>query len=238
VFDRVAAAGQAFSAENWTNDYRYLNPALHRALDYYPVGALNRTLYAAGSSLLPFHARRTQRISAVNLAFIRAVLEIEGTDAFFDGMKGALRLQYLSQIDGLDVRVIRIVRDVRAFVRSKRKAGVKAADAAREWLYRQESAEAVLRRFTPENVLTIRYEQLAREYNREMGRIFEHLGLEPFTIPEEIDPREFHIFGNSMRLRGPIRIRFSEQWRDELPREDLDTALRIAGECNARLGYA
>jgi hypothetical protein len=98
IFRSVTKQGLEFGPDNWTNDYRCEHPLAHRLLtrdsSYGPVRAFQR--WAAYN--LPIHSARVRYVDRVNVAFVRAVLDVSGADVFFDTSKVPMRLSRLLQI--------------------------------------------------------------------------------------------------------------------------------------------
>lgn len=222
---------------HWANDYRYLNPiseSLFRPRFGQPVLQFVRTVASVAA---PSHRRKILRAHNANVAFVRAALECADAEVFFDTMKSPTRLYYLLQVPDFDVRVIRFVRDVRAFVRSKARKNVSVAEAAGQWVKHHESVDRLLGAVPKQKILTVRYEDLAHDPEGEMARIHEHVDVTPESLPSNVDPTNHHVLGNSMRLRGPFSVELNEKWRVELSDHTIARALRIAGQMNERYGY-
>lgn len=237
IFRRVQADGLEMSGDNWSNAYTYVNPVVHRLLDGFSHRRVWRGVQRAAEAALIFPRLHLRRVNAVNVSFLRAALDVDDADVFFDACKGAGRLNRLLELEELDVLVIRVSRDVRAFVRSARKRGQGAAEAAQEWVSHQRASDQVLSRVPQDRIMHLRYEDLASDPTGEMNRLFVHMGVEPFDIPELVDPAKYHVIGNSMRLRGPFRVQLSERWRDELTESESRIALQVGGEYQERFGY-
>ncbi|MBX3438000.1 MAG: sulfotransferase [Planctomycetaceae bacterium] len=237
VFARVTADGFEMSSENWSNGYTYVNPVWHRLFDGYSNRRWQRWVQSAAATALVFPRMQLRKVNAVNVSFIRSVLDVEHADVFFDASKGPGRLDKLLGVPEIDVRVIRVVRDVRAFVRSMKDKGLGATDAAHRWLAHQEASDQILARLPQDRAMTLRYEDLASDKDRCMDEIFAHLQVEPYRLPSEVNPENFHVIGNSMRLRGPFRVELNESWRDVITPEETQSALRVAGAYQERFGY-
>lgn len=238
VFDGVQQQGHQFDVLHWTNDYRYLHPWLHRVLSTYSQQPAVQLAQRAAQVLLPGHRAKIDRANRVNVALVRTVLNITGADVFFDTSKGVLRLHYLLQVPELDVRVVRLVRDVRAFVESARRRGRALDDAVDEWTSYHESMERLAGRLSPERLLTLRYEDLCREPDTWLKRLYRFMSVAEIEPPATIESGEHHVLGNRIRLNGTLRIRLDEKWRNSLAQDDQERILAMAGLLNERLGYA
>lgn len=238
VFEQVKQQGLEFGPDNWTNDYRCEHPLVHRLLtrdsSYLPV----RRFQAWSAHHLPVFRERIRRIDAVNVAFIRAVLDTKGAQVFFDTSKQALRLTRLLEIPELDVRVVTLVRDVRAYVASARRRGRSVTDAAEAWKCDQLAIRDVTRTLPGERTLLIRYEDLCRDVNGTLQRFWTFCGVPPVDPPATLLSSQHHVLGNNMRRSGAIAIRLDERWRQTLAAQEERNVLRIAGALNRQFGYA
>ncbi len=63
------------------------------------------------------------------------------------------------------------------------------------------------------------YESLCRHPERELGKVYEFVGIAPEPLPDDFKDHEHHILGNRMRLKSG-EIRLDERWRNDLAPED------------------
>lgn len=238
VFCKIKDEGILISFSNWTHAYSYLNPLLHRLLTIYPRGRIRRRFQRSMDQLLPLHKNRIKRIDHGNEAFLDALFSITNAEVLFDTSKGAYRLYRLLKNPNIDVRVIRIVRDVRAFVASKKRRGIPASEAAKIWQHNQVSLNHVCGLFDPERILFIRYEDLATDPAHYMQQIHEHLGLQTAETSLTVDPTQHHVIGNRIRTQGTMQIQLNEKWKTALTEREGTLALSIAGPINRQFGYS
>jgi hypothetical protein len=259
VTQDLRAAGFDFSLDRPGTDFAAVHsPALRRLLKPLHRGPALEALRDAALSLSRTwrgHLRRTQE---VNAALMRVVLARVGKRAIVDSSKIGGRLRYLLRNPALDVKVVRQVRDGRAvaltyldparFADSARpvrrgggRGGMRASvqpdmgAAAREWRRSQDEAEAVLRGLGPDRWIELRYEDLCRDPDAQLRRVFAFLGVPDAKIT--LRASEHHIIGNGMRLDDTREVRLDERWRDSLDASQLAVFDRVAGETNRRLGY-
>lgn len=238
VFRGVTEAGFELSPQQWSNDFRYRNALAHRLLSRYSANPALRVVQRAAAAVLPSHRARVHHVRRVNVAFVRTVLQVAQADVFFDTSKRAMRLHHLLQTPELDVRVVKLVRDVRGYAASaKRRGGESLEDAARTWRHDQVTFEEITRQLPPNRVMLLRYEDACSDPRTWLRRVYEFCGVESMDPPETVTTREHHVLGNSMRKRDTIRIRLDESWKGQLTPEEQSSALRIAGPIHARLGY-
>jgi hypothetical protein len=233
----VEERGLQFGANNWTNDYKYKNALLHKFFSTYPAQRLLRALQKIALCRLPFHNNRVAYANKVNLAFIQSALRLTGTEVFFDTSKALMRLSYLQEIPELDLKVVRVVRDVRAFANSYKSRGVAVEQAARHWRNYQLSADNLLQTVPSDRVLLMRYEDFCHDPHHWLRHLHTFFGVQPLDPPETIMPGEHHIIGNHMRLQKITAITANYSWQEKLTATEIARILRIAGDINARLGY-
>ena len=102
----ITSAGTSVFEAKGPHVQRLLSP-LYRGKAMETVRDLALALCKEWRTLL---ATSTQR----NMALIESLLEVTGAGVVIDSSKVALRLKYLLPIPGLDIRVIRVIRDGRA----------------------------------------------------------------------------------------------------------------------------
>jgi hypothetical protein len=156
---------------------------------------------------------------------------------FFDTSKRAMRLHHLLQTPELDVSVVRLVRDVRAYVWSAKKRGETVADAARTWRKDQDAFDTLVRRLPPERVMLLRYEDACGDPRTWLRRTYAFCGVTPIDPPEVVVSKEHHVLGNKMRMKDTIRIQLDESWRKGLSHAESVQALAVAGHHHSALGY-
>lgn len=210
----------------------------HRLITAEPHGPLFETARRAALRLLPATRREVERRLRINEALVRTVTELRGARTFVDASKRPGRLLLLSQIPSFDTRVIHLVRDGRGVARSTvRNLERTAEEGARSWAASVRSAEQVEKKLAAERWLTVRHEDLCRDPDAELGRIFRFLGVAPGFRVQDFRAGEHHIIGNRMRLSTASEIRLDERWKSELSREEIATVERIAGPELRRYGY-
>ena len=205
-------------------------------------------------SIYPVWAKRNREL-------ISSVSKIADVPFVADSSKIAIRLKYLRRVQGLRVKVLRLVRDGRAvaltyvdphnFADAKNPqlrggGGGEAAsphrelsmrDAAREWRRSNEEAEAAIRGLSSKDYLQITYENLCLRTAETMDRVFSFLEVEPSEAYREFRSAPHHIVGNGMRLDDSSEIIFDDRWRQQLSESDLATFEEVAGELNRQYGY-
>ena len=194
-----------------------------------------------------------------NLALVDSVRASANARYVVDSSKTAVRLKYLLQIEDLDVKVVRLVRDGRAVALTYMNASKYAdasdpglrgggsgkqvhdrlamADAAWLWKRSNQEAEEVLRMVPKDAQLRINYESLCLDTDVVIASINDFLGL-----PHNEDYKDFrsaphHVVGNGMRLDTSSEIRLDDRWKQALSEGELAEFEQVAGPMNAMYGY-
>jgi hypothetical protein len=195
-------------------------------------------LLQGAAGLLPGHRSRVDRVRRVNVEFIRTVLRAADAEVFFDTSKKAMRLHHLMETPELDVKVIKLVRDVRGYVSSAKKRGQSVEDAARSWRHVQETLDAVTRQLPPDRLMVLRYEDVCGDPRLWLKRVYAFCGVEAIEPPDVVVSQEHHVLGNNMRRSEKIQIRLDESWRSLLNDSEQQQVVAIAGTLHERFGYA
>jgi hypothetical protein len=262
VKEGMAARGYAFDIGDAGTDYRAVKSRYARRL----LGPLHRGMFLeslrdGALGICPTWRRQLPEIHRQNAALASTVSEITKAKVIVDSSKIPLRLKYLLRNTKLDIKVIRLIRDGRAvaltYMDPPRFADAKdpalrgggsggrrkdemlsMAQAAQQWRRCNEEAENILRCLDPSQCIEVRYEELCRDTEKILMRLFEFLGLDPSKRVQEFRAVEHHVVGNGMRLDTTSRISLDERWQLVLTEQELDIFDREAGEMNRRYGYA
>ena len=156
------------------------------------------------------------------------IAETYGVTHVVDSTKCPVRMNLLRDIRPSDISVILLVRDVRGVAHSCKKRGKDPVAAARQWTIFYQCTLRILER-SKQSYLLIRYEDLARDPLSERQRIATFIGKSNVDGQIDVDTRDHHLVGgNSMRYKGKLQIKPSEDWRDELPANLKQTILQTA----------
>lgn len=203
---------------------------------------------------------RVPEIMRANEIFVEVVLEYYHARLFVDKGNRALRLKHILRIPSFDVKVIRLIRDGRGValtykdparfadakdpeIRGGGNGGrgkserLSMAQGAHQWRRSNEEAEHVLRCLDKSQWIEVRYEELCKDIESTLDRLFKFLGLDPDSRARDFRSIEHHILGNGMRLDRTSEISLDERWKSVLSEEDLRIFERIAGKINRRYGY-
>jgi hypothetical protein len=137
-----------------------------------------------------------------------------------------------------DVRIIYMIRDGRGMCNSFMKHyNAPMPAAVEEWRRTHAECAALRLRAPAERWLVLKYEDLCRQPDTELQRVFAFLGVDPRATRQDLRGMTHHILGNAMRLQNTSEIRLDEKWRTELSPADLAQFERAGGALNRSLGY-
>jgi len=264
VKEGMAARGFEFDIADAGTDYQAAKSRYARRL----LGPLHRgkfleSLRGVALGICPTWRRQLPEIQGRNVALISTIAEITGAKVVTDSSKTAVRLKYLLRNPELDIKVVRLIRDGRGVALTymdpagfadardpdlrgggggsggqREHKRLAMAQAAHQWRRCNEEAEHVLRRLDKLRWIDVRYEDLCKDTENTLGRLFEFLGLDPNKRVHDFRAVEHHVVGNGMRLDTTSRISLDERWRSVLTEEELRVFDREAGEMNRRYGYS
>ena len=137
----------------------------------------------------------------------------------------------------LDIKFIRIVRDVRSFVSSYKLKGKSVVDAVKVWTNYQLRANYLIQSLPEQNVFLIRYEDLYQDPRVSWASLCRFLEVDVCEAPDVFIPKEHHITGNKIRLQAQLTIHPIERWTTILSDEEMALTLRHAGHLNEQFGY-
>jgi hypothetical protein len=261
VSQEMARKGYAYKVtEAGTHIRSGMSPYARRLLTPLHRGPLFEMARDCALALSPTWRRRYPEIQGRNAALAATILELTGRKALVDSSKIGLRLKYLLRTPGIDVKVVRLVRDGRGValtytdparfadaVNPELKGGGSGGDrahqrltiaqAAREWRRSTEEAEHLMRKLGPDRVIEIRYEDLCRRPQETLRPVLEFVGVDPDALSLDFRSTEHHIVGNGMRLDTTTTIEMDERWRTALTPQDLTVFDEVAGGLRRRLGY-
>ena len=238
VTDVLGRRGDSFDVGDFGTHFRArLDSLVDRSLRAPVNGPVFERARNVGLRVLPGARRQLTRILDRNRALIDVVLELQGASRFLDSSKDPVRLNYLSRSGYWDIKTIHIVRDGRGTSNSYlRQVGTMEA-AARQWRREFEECERQLSRLPAASWTRVHYEDLCRDVEGVLDRLFGFLGLDGSAATRDFRSAEHHILGNYMRLRSTREITLDEKWRGTLTPEQLRAFDRIGGDLNRRYGY-
>ncbi len=199
---------------------------------------------------------RFQRYAEATRELFRAISAVSGKPIVVDSSKLVNRAFVLSHIDGIDLTVIHLVRDVRGFVWSLRKrftkdakAGVEADIASRpvwrsamRWLVVNRRADWVRSQLPRDRSVVVRYEDLIACPRDTLGRIGVVLGADLDDVGVKVESSAplsvgHTIAGNRLRMSGSVTLALDEEWRRKMPATGRWLARGIGAPLMSRYGY-
>ena len=233
VFDEVTSQGVTWTPRQWAmmfQDNKLLRNWFYRS-HAHPVKEGLRRMF------MPILGPHNRRMGQQNVMGANAILNASGKSIFADASKSANRLELLLKVPDFDVRIIWLVRDVRAFVSSLRRRGFDLEGSAERWRKTLQVMERVYERAPFDNKMILKYEDLTANPKKVMNEVFDFAGVEQFEIPEDYKAPEHHIIGHKSRLNPARPIVNIEKWREKLTPEEQELAIRIGGPKMEEFGY-
>jgi hypothetical protein len=233
-------AGGAEAAELWR-----LQAAVERSRNWLGLSAdppRPRDDFAA-------YGRRT-------VALLRAIRGTAGRPLLVDSSKLPPRALALSRLEGIDLRAVHLVRDGRGVAWSLRRSlpadpalgvarpirGKPVLRTALRWVFVNHLAERVARRLGPERVRRVRYEDFATDPGQALAALGELQGVDFGELGRRAARGDelaigHAVAGNRLRMKGSVRLRFDESWKEKLAPRDEALFRLVAGRTLRRYGY-
>ena len=238
---RIRQLGSDFELDDWGTRFElFRNIYLQRIATRPLKSDLLESLRAGVVNALPGVAAKKRTVAERNLHFAQATLELSGKKLFVDAQKDAARIRFLAEIDGIDLRVVHLVRDARAGAASYMKHNPKndAQRGAQRWRNANRTAHYARRHLSDDRWMLLRYDDLCADPQGTVDRIASFAGLEPAPLPSDFYSVEHHIVGNSMRLGGSSEIRPDQSWKQRLSEAEVKKIGAVAGADNRAFGFA
>jgi hypothetical protein len=239
VAEYMASCGQKFDPGNFDTKFRLDEPAGHLLHVSLPCRALE-DLRDKVIMTMPSVRLRVEYLLERNKCLAHAILAASGKSIFFDASKTPELIRFLLADRSVNLRVVHLVRDVRAvsFSRQKNQGALDWSQTVAKWIRMNRSIERQLTRLPRERWIRIRYEDLCSSTQTTMSRFFSFCGARSFQVPTSLEFGDHHIVGNRMRLSRVSEIRVDDKWRRELRRDQRMLASRLAARYQARYGYS
>lgn len=162
-----------------------------------------------------------------------------GADFVVDSSKVYTKAVGLSKLAPDRVKVILLIRDGRAVYYSMRKRNFERKFSLDSWYTHFRRALPLIERHVPAgNVLTVKYEDLATDPEKELRRICAFAGIDFEPAMLDMNSKVHHnVNGNNMRFSRSADIRLDSSWQTRL--DDAERAFfeTRAGWLNRKLGY-
>ncbi|MBZ5567602.1 MAG: sulfotransferase [Acidobacteriia bacterium] len=261
VTEEMLRRGFSFDITRAGTDFRSgATPYVRRLLRPLHRGALLEFVRDGALALSPTWRAGCPGVQARIAALVDCLEVRSGKRVIVDSSKVALRLKYLLRNPQLEVRAIRLVRDGRGVALTytdparfadaadprlrgggaggnRESERLSMAEAAFEWRRSNQEAEAVLQGVRASDWTQVRYEDLCREPEPVLEKLFRFVGVAPVKALDSFRLLEQHVIGNGMRLDSVREVRLDERWKSSLSADDLAVFDRVAGKMNRSLGY-
>jgi len=226
--------------------------ALHRA-----VVRQRHVALLVAPELSRTYRRRLRAYAAVVQRLYRAIRAVSGASLIVDSTKHYVNALLLAGVDGIDLRVVHLVRDSRGVAYSWNKSVRRPESvhggahmnrygtvrSAVRWIGYNAGFDALATAGVP--TLLARYEDLVDAPRVELGRIVGWAGLDvedpawSFVNGHEVQLGVDHtVAGNPMRFRvGSVRLRVDEEWKERLPVAQRRVVSLLTWPMLLRYGY-
>ena len=173
-------------------------------------------------------------------AFFKKATEYSNASVYMDGTKSIRRAQLFARDNNVQLQVINLVRDGRAFCHSyikNRNLGINSiGKAAREWKDYIQLTDNFFSSFSHINFIDIRYEDLCDKTYETLNSVFNFLDL-PYEDIQSHPANEMHILGNRMRKTFNGKIMKNTDWETALSNSALNQIDSIIGPELKRFNY-
>ncbi len=189
-------------------------------------------------------------------AIYEAISDVSGKRFIVDSSKNALRAMALDHIDGVDLKLIHLVRDGRGVACSYRKhykkdivngvqhdiSGTPVWRSAFSWVISNYLAGQAVKQLGNKNSLCIRYEDFVCLTNDVLMQIGGIIGLSFENVIDAVKRGDelyvrHKISGNRVRMQKNISLKLNNEWIEILTDKDKKIFWMIAGKTAMRFGY-
>jgi hypothetical protein len=210
-----------------------------RAIDDVLVQSLSVAALLTSRRVWAVAGRAADRYVDFYRRFMEAVNAWNGTTVYVSGQKSLQQVAAIKSIlgDAATINIIHVIRDPRGFVCSERKdaPGYTLQASARRWVSYHRRVVRLIKPLCKANYLGFRYEDLCREPEPTMRRIFKFIGVEyqdPFFTPQG-----GHLMGSHASRTFTGQLRESETWKKILERDEQLACLEMTKPLSAQYGY-
>lgn len=160
-------------------------------------------------------------------------------DFVVDSSKVYTKAVGLSRLAPDRVKIILLIRDGRAVYHSMRKLKHERKFSLDSWYSHFRRALPLIAQHVPaENVITVKYEDLASNPENELRRICRFIGISFEPAMLDMKSRTHHnVNGNNMRFSKSSEIRLDRSWETKLDADECAYFEAQAGWLNRKLGY-
>ncbi len=192
----------------------------------------------------------------LTIGLLAAIRDVSGAEIVVDSSKAPSRALALSLVEGVDLRLIHLVRDCRGVLWSAKKrfrkdhrAGISKDDhgrsvtrAMKAWAVGNLVAGQLRRRLPRGKSIRLRYEDLITQPGTELKRIGDLIGtdLEPLAaavVGGQSMAIGHTIAGNRVRMAGSIQLRPDVEWVEKLTWREQAFCWSLVGWLMKAYGY-
>ena len=179
------------------------------------------------------------RVARDSHALYEAVLRASGAKYVVDTSKNMLRTRFIYDMKPDRVRLIVLRRDHRAIIYAKMKRGRSLRAATVSWATKARQISALAAKATPSGVLTLDYESLCIDTEREIARVTAFLNVESHgSLTSRPSAGVHDIGGSSSKFEAQRRaIRIDEDYLRHLTASELSQIESSVGALAVALGY-
>ena len=187
-------------------------------------------------------------------AVYRGIQDVTGAELIVDTSKPPSFGYVLQHLDGIDLRIVHVVRDPRGVAYSWSRTKALADGGERTEMLRLSPSQSALQWDLwngaagwlwggSNRYLRLRYEDLASEPRATLARVMAFAGVShlevPFTTSDQVRTTTVHtVAGNADRMRtGPLTVRLDDAWTTELPTGSRRLVSALTAPLLARYGY-
>lgn len=169
---------------------------------------------------------------------VDSISEQTGRSLIVDSSKNSEQFRYLYFWRPRSMKMIHLIRDGRGVVYSKMtRAGDTSRKATKNWVLENLKISFVKKLVNRNNILTIKYEDLCNDPEREVSRIYSFLNIEDEINLLTKEDRH-NVCGSPHRFDWKnMEIKLDERWKEELSDENRKTFNTFGGWLNRIYGY-
>ena len=198
---------------------------------------------------------RLQEYLRLSKALFEAIAKVSGATTIVDSSKGPIRALALSRMEGVEFRIIHLVRDVRGVAHSLAQSfdsdprggvmtpleGKSSLRAARKWMLTNMIADGVRARVGNRATL-LRYEDYVTSPRATLARLSTFAGLDFMPTAEKLEHggafKSGHtIEGNRLRTFERIQLRPDVRWRKQMSKAKKSLLPLFTAPVSWKYGY-
>lgn len=177
--------------------------------------------------------------SKYTLCLFESIREVSGKQIIVDSSKNPLRAYALSQVPGIDLRIVHLVRDGRGVAWSLKKSYKKNIESGLQkditsrsilrtaafWIFINLLSNWVRKKLHPEFSIRVRYEDFIKFPDQVLEEIGDLIDCDLSEVADVINNKRqltigHTIAGNRLRMLKTLNLRLDEEWRDSMSPSD------------------